>query len=113
MSKQNKIDKYFNKSNGFGIHKDTAIELLDKTIKILNEFDIDNFLISGTLLGYARHKDLIPWDDDIDLLVNNKIFDQLDKYDIEYGEKNIIFAYLYWAKQNYSYINKVLIDRIK
>ena len=43
----------------------------------------------------------------------NLIFDQLDKYDIEYGEKNIIFAYLYWAKQNYSYINKVLIDRIK
>lgn len=43
----------------------------------------------------------------------NVIFDQMDLFGIEYGEKNIIFAYLYWAKQNYSHINKVLIDRLK
>jgi lipopolysaccharide cholinephosphotransferase len=62
-------DKYFNSELGFGKSKQTAIELLKITIDILNEFNINYFLISGTLLGYARHNDFIPWDDDIDLIV--------------------------------------------
>ena len=64
-------DKY-----GFGEHKQEAIELLKKTIDILNEFDIKYFIISGTLLGYVRHKDIIPWDDDIDLIVDKNIIEK-------------------------------------
>ena len=65
-------DKY-----GFGEHKQEAIELLKKTIDILNEFDIKYFIISGTLLGYVRHKDIIPWDDDIDLMADKTIIEKL------------------------------------
>ena len=42
---------------GFGQYKNVAIELLKKTISILNEFDVNHCLISGTLLGYVRHDD--------------------------------------------------------
>ena len=41
------------------------------------------------------------------------LFDEMDKYDIAYGEINTIFAYLYWSKDNCNYIKKVLLDRLK
>jgi len=63
----------FKEENGFGKFKPDAIELLKKTINILKEFKIKYFIISGTLLGYVRHKDIIPWDDDIDIMVDNTI----------------------------------------
>jgi phosphorylcholine metabolism protein LicD len=64
---------YFSSSFGFGKYKQTAVDLLKITIDILNEFNIDYFLISGTLLGYIRHNDFIPYDDDMDLIVNSDI----------------------------------------
>lgn len=72
------VDLHFNSELGFGKHKNTAIELLKKTIDILEEFNITYFLISGTLLGYIRHHDFIPWDDDIDLMVDCDILNKLD-----------------------------------
>lgn len=79
--------KYFNSSFGFGSHRETAIELLKKTILLLEEFHINYFIISGTLLGYIRHDDFIPWDDDIDLIVDSSIFNKLqnimEKYSYE------------------------------
>ena len=65
--------KYFSSSLGFGKDKQTAVDLLKITTDILDEFNIEYFLISGTLLGYARHNDFIPYDDDIDLIVNSDI----------------------------------------
>jgi phosphorylcholine metabolism protein LicD len=65
--------KYFSSSIGFGKHKQTAVDLLKITTDILDEFNIDYFLISGTLLGYIRHNDFIPYDDDMDLIVSSDI----------------------------------------
>ena len=78
------VDKYFNDSIGFGQHKTLAINLLKQTMDILNEFNINHCLISGTLLGFARHKDFIPWDDDIDLLVDSSIKDKLPEIMAKY-----------------------------
>jgi len=78
------VESHFNKNNGFGQHEKTAIKLLEKTIAILKDFEINHCLISGTLLGYVRHNGFIPWDDDIDLLVDDtiskKIYDISKKY---------------------------------
>ena len=71
------VQTYFNEKNGFGEHKTIAIQLLKKTIDILTECNINYCLISGTLLGYARHNDFIPWDDDLDLLVDDSISKKL------------------------------------
>ncbi len=79
MSIEEIIDKYFKEENGFGSYKNIAIELFKQTIAILNEFNVDYFLISGTLLGHIRHQGLIPWDDDIDLLVDSRIINHLPK----------------------------------
>lgn len=78
------VDKYFNDNIGFGEHKILAINLLKQTIDVLNEFHINHCLISGTLLGLVRHKDFIPWDDDIDLLVDTSIKDKLPEIMAKY-----------------------------
>ena len=85
-----------NINKGFGKHKQTAINLLKKTIDILNEFQINYFLISGTLLGYVRHNDFIPWDDDIDLIVDKTI---IDKLPIIYAKYNKELTFI--NKQNF------------
>ena len=92
-NKNNKksINDYFNPDFGFGKHKATAIELLRETIKILDEFNIDYFLISGTLLGYCRHNDFIPWDDDIDIMVHSSIIDKLPEI---YNKYNSHFVFI-------------------
>jgi hypothetical protein len=78
------MNAYFDQNHGFGKYKNDAIQILRHTIDILNEFDIKYMLISGTLLGYVRHNDFIPWDDDIDILVDSTIRDKInlinDKY---------------------------------
>ena len=63
------------------------MKLLEKTLIFLNEFNIDNCLISGTLLGYIRHNDIIPWDDDIDLLADSKILEILPQIIEKYNNE--------------------------
>ncbi|PEG86527.1 MULTISPECIES: phosphorylcholine transferase LicD [unclassified Lactobacillus] len=47
--------------------KDTLFDILVYFDKLCNEYNLNYTLDSGTLLGAARHKDFIPWDDDIDV----------------------------------------------
>lgn len=71
-------------NNGFGEYKTIAIDLLEITKNILNEYTINYFLISETLLGLIRHNDFIPWDNDIDIISDHTILEKLktinDKY---------------------------------
>ena len=64
-------------ATGFHEHADRALELLRMTVEMLDANSIRHCLISGTLLGHVRHDDFIPWDDDIDLLVDSSILDKI------------------------------------
>jgi len=57
--------------HGFEDYTPLALALLEETIGWLNTCMIPYTLISGTLLGHHGH--FIPWDDDMDLLVNPTI----------------------------------------
>ena len=45
------------------------------TLKILNASKINYCCTNGTMLGLQRDGDLIPWDRDIDIMINAKSFE--------------------------------------
>ena len=51
---------------------DNLYLLIYKLDKIFQKFNIEYFIIGGTLLGAYRHNGLMPWDDDIDIGIMEK-----------------------------------------
>ena len=63
--------------------KKILIEILEYFDKICRENNVKYSLIGGSLIGAIRHKGIIPWDDDIDVILSRneylKIIDILEK----------------------------------
>ena len=47
--------------------------------KILDKHGITFYIQYGTAIGALRHNGLIPWDDDIDILVWEKDMDEINR----------------------------------
>ena len=55
----------------------TEYEIFKEVDRVCKENGIFYMLGQGTLLGAAKYKGFIPWDDDIDLLIPAKELDRL------------------------------------
>ena len=51
--------------------------ILDEFVRICDKYNLLYFLAGGSALGAIRHEGFIPWDDDIDILMPRKDYNQL------------------------------------
>ena len=56
------------------------VEILKEVDKICRRHNIPYYLEGGTLLGAIRHHGFIPWDDDADIMLTRKEWNELKKH---------------------------------
>ncbi|MCU1568624.1 MAG: hypothetical protein JWQ56_3561 [Pseudarthrobacter sp.] len=60
--------------------------------QLLEKYDIRYFAHSGTMLGAVRHKGFIPWDDDVDVMIDEEDADRLNELMQDIGRYGIRFG---------------------
>lgn len=66
-----------------------ALDLLVEMDRICKKYNIPYYANSGTLLGAIRHKGIIPWDDDIDIMMYRSDYEKFCKI----AEKECTYPY--------------------
>lgn len=57
--------------------------LLREIKRVCEKYNIKYYLICGSILGAIRHKNFVPWDDDVDIAVTRHDFNILKKHSKE------------------------------
>lgn len=69
-----------------------GIEVLMEIDKICTKYSLQWFLCFGTLLGAVRHGGYVPWDDDLDIMMKRKDFNEFKKHKDELPEGYVIVS---------------------
>ena len=84
----------------------TILDILKAFIEICNKYHLRYYCCAGTAIGAARHHGMIPWDDDIDVLMPRPDYDRLleiAKHE-DFGKYEVVTPYnnesypLYFSK---------------
>lgn len=70
-------------------YKDIILQMIVDMNKIFEKHNIHYFFMFGNLIGVARHGGLIPWDDDVDIVVSKSAYDMLMKLKPEFEKVGI------------------------
>ena len=61
--------------------KKIFVQLLQQWKQISKKYNIPYFIVYGSLIGAIRNADFIPWDHDMDLLVDESYYEIISKVD--------------------------------
>ena len=78
------------------------VRMLKVVDGICRENGLQWWLSSGTLLGAARHKGFIPWDDDLDIVLLKEDYDKLEKVLCNMESDEFVF---HCMKTDVEYVN--------
>lgn len=78
------------------------LEMLKKLDKICKDNNIKYSLAGGSLLGAVRHKGYIPWDDDIDIMMQRNEYEKF----LEIAQKQFEFPYFIQYYKTEKYYNR-------
>ncbi|MFR5600883.1 MAG: phosphorylcholine transferase LicD [Lachnospiraceae bacterium] len=64
-------------TKSYGLEKvhEANLKVLDELDRICRKYKIQYMLDAGTLIGAVRHQGIIPWDDDVDVVMTRKNFE--------------------------------------
>lgn len=85
--------------------KEIQVKALQFLKNYLEEKNISYFIVAGTLLGAVRHKGFIPWDDDIDIGMERKDYENFIKVfhdEMNRGEIKDYFLQNWKTDKNFS-----------
>ena len=87
--------------------KATELEILDYFVDFCNKHKLTYYLTYGTLLGAARHKGFIPWDDDIDIAMPPEDYQKFIKLYLEGHNKKYILQNIDTEKYYHTIFTKI------
>lgn len=64
-----------------------ALEVLKELTRLCDQQGWKYFLSYGSMLGAVRHKGIIPWDDDIDIMMPRPDYEELRAYFVDNAEQ--------------------------
>ena len=110
-------EEIYEKDDKFYPNQKISLKKKKKFIKILkfqhnmfSKYDITYSIYYGTLLGYARNKKIIPYDNDVDTIIGKNSFKKLISLAEDINIKNIMYNEdIYKYKQDFSTDNIFLV----
>ena len=98
------LDSFEYEGNTFlKVYQNKLKDVFKRFIVFLDEHCIPWWTSGGTTLGAIRHRDMIPWDDDIDMLMKRADIEKLYGYETELKQIGLEFQYLHNYGYNHSY----------
>lgn len=71
--------------------KEIELNILDKVDKICKENNLVYSLMDGSLIGAVRHNGIIPWDDDIDIMMPRPDYERLKEIMTQNPISNLLY----------------------
>ena len=88
-------------------------DIMQQIDSICRAHDLTYFAIGGSVLGAVRHQGFIPWDDDIDIGMPRKDYEEFLKYASEELPKGYFLQTFFTEKKSPFYFAKVRKDNTK
>lgn len=96
--------------NNQKIHKE-ELKIAEKYLEICTKYNLEYYILGGTLLGAVRHQGFIPWDDDMDFGMPREDYEKFLK--IITSKKNIFKVTHFSLKHTHDYQIKLQVEGIK